>query len=97
MAAPFSYLAGHGTQPPPPTWGASAPARVPFSQRTPPPPPKKPRKEFATRFSASLPPQLMRQLDAMVREKGYDNRSLAIADMIRAQLVEHATQQDDTA
>ena len=59
--------------------------------------PRKPRKEFATRFSASLPPQLMRQLDAMVRAKGYDNRSLAIADMIRAQLVEHATQQSDSA
>ncbi|MCU0789280.1 MAG: nickel-responsive transcriptional regulator NikR [Verrucomicrobia bacterium] len=25
----------------------------------------------------------------MCREKGYDNRSLAIADMIRAQLIEH--------
>ena len=57
--------------------------------------PKKPRKEFATRFSASLPPQLMRQLDAMVREKGYENRSLAIADMIRAQLVEHSQQHDE--
>ncbi len=30
----------------------------------------------------------------MVREKGYDNRSLAIADMIRAQLVEHSQQSD---
>jgi len=59
--------------------------------------PKKPRKEFATRFSASLPPQLMSQLDAMVRAKGYDNRSLAIADMIRAQLVEHSVQQNDDA
>lgn len=28
----------------------------------------------------------------MTREKGYDNRSLAIADMIRAQLVEHQQQ-----
>lgn len=34
----------------------------------------------------------MRQFDAMVHEKGYDNRSLAIADMIRAQLVEHHLQ-----
>jgi CopG family nickel-responsive transcriptional regulator len=25
----------------------------------------------------------------MTREKGYDNRSLAVADMVRAQLVEH--------
>ena len=30
----------------------------------------------------------------MTREKGYDNRSLAIADMIRAQLVEHRQKSD---
>lgn len=47
------------------------------------------RRETVTRFSVSLPPQLARQLDQMVREKGYTNRSLAVADMIRAQLVEH--------
>jgi CopG family nickel-responsive transcriptional regulator len=47
------------------------------------------KKENATRFSVSLPPSLLRQLDEMSGEKGYDNRSLAIADMIRSQLVEH--------
>jgi len=31
----------------------------------------------------------------MSREKGYDNRSLAIADMVRAQLIEHQQQQGD--
>ena len=31
----------------------------------------------------------------MTREKGYDNRSLAIADMIRAQLVDHRAQTGD--
>jgi CopG family nickel-responsive transcriptional regulator len=36
-----------------------------------------------------LPPVLMRQLDSMTAEKGYTNRSLAIADMIRDHLVEH--------
>ncbi|MCW5554929.1 MAG: nickel-responsive transcriptional regulator NikR [Verrucomicrobiae bacterium] len=45
-----------------------------------------------TRFSVSLPPALLDQLDRMAREKSYDNRSLAIADMIRAQLVEHHQQ-----
>jgi len=55
----------------------------------------KSKKEFASRFSASLPPALLRQLDAMVREKGYANRSQAIADMIRAQLVEHRQQTGD--
>ena len=47
------------------------------------------KKETATRFSVSLPPAMLDQLDTMTHEKGYDNRSLAIADMIRNQLVEH--------
>jgi len=41
------------------------------------------------RFSISLPAELAEQLDCMTREKGYDNRSLAVADMVRAHLVEH--------
>ena len=45
--------------------------------------------ENVTRFSISLPPSLLRQLDQMSTEKGYANRSLAVADMIRNQLVEH--------
>jgi CopG family nickel-responsive transcriptional regulator len=47
------------------------------------------KKESVTRLSLSLPPSLLRQLDRMVEEKGYTNRSLALADMIRNQLVEH--------
>jgi CopG family transcriptional regulator, nickel-responsive regulator len=53
------------------------------------------KKEFVTRFSVSLPPTLLNQLDRMTREKSYDNRSLAIADMIRAQLVEHQQERGD--
>ncbi len=45
--------------------------------------------ETVTRFSISLAPSLLKQLDQMTAEKGYDNRSLAVADMIRNQLVEH--------
>lgn len=41
------------------------------------------------RFSISLPSDLARQLDTMASEKGYTSRSLAVADMVRAQLVEH--------
>jgi CopG family nickel-responsive transcriptional regulator len=41
------------------------------------------------RFSVSVPKELAKQLDRMTREKGYDNRSLAVADMVRAHLVEH--------
>lgn len=47
------------------------------------------RNEGATRFSISLPSELARELDAMASEKGYANRSQAVADMIRADLVEH--------
>lgn len=47
------------------------------------------KKDIAARFTVSLPPALMEQLDLMTTEKGYTNRSLAIADMIRDQLVEH--------
>jgi CopG family nickel-responsive transcriptional regulator len=45
--------------------------------------------DTVSRCSISLPPSLLKQLDQMTQEKGYDNRSLAIADMIRAHLVEH--------
>ncbi|MBM3891028.1 MAG: nickel-responsive transcriptional regulator NikR [Verrucomicrobia bacterium] len=47
------------------------------------------KRDTVTRFSVSLSKQLLENLDTMMREKGYTNRSLAIADMIRAQLVEH--------
>lgn len=50
------------------------------------------KKNPVTRFSISLPASLLEQLDEMVHEKSYDNRSLAIADMIRDQLVEHRKQ-----
>jgi CopG family nickel-responsive transcriptional regulator len=52
------------------------------------------KKEKVSRFSMSLPPALLRQLDEMSREKGYDNRSQAIADMIRDQIVEHRQKAD---
>ena len=47
------------------------------------------------RFSVSLKKELLVKLDKMVREKGYDNRSLAIADMISDDLVEHEQQLGD--
>lgn len=46
------------------------------------------KEETVARFSISLPADLLRQLDGMVERKGYDNRSLAMADMIRDHLVE---------
>jgi CopG family transcriptional regulator, nickel-responsive regulator len=47
------------------------------------------KKGTVSRFSVSLPSPLLQQLDEMASEKGYNNRSLAIADMIRDKLVEH--------
>ncbi len=45
--------------------------------------------EHVTRFSVSLDKKLARLLDKMCAEKGYANRSQAIADMVRDRLVEH--------
>lgn len=47
------------------------------------------------RLGVSLPPALLVELDTMVREKGYANRSAAIADMVRAQIIEHRQEQGD--
>jgi CopG family transcriptional regulator, nickel-responsive regulator len=50
-------------------------------------------KKSLCRFSISMAGDLLRQLDGMARAKGYANRSQAIADMVRAHLVEHHGQQ----
>jgi CopG family transcriptional regulator, nickel-responsive regulator len=41
------------------------------------------------RFGVSMPADLLVQLDKLVKIKGYTNRSQAIADMVRDQLIEH--------
>ena len=53
------------------------------------------KEENVAQFSVSLTRGLLKQLDKMVREKGYDNRSLAIADMVRDHLVEHRQELGD--
>jgi CopG family nickel-responsive transcriptional regulator len=45
-----------------------------------------------SRFSISMAADLVRRLDAMAKAKGYANRSQAVADMVRAQLIEHHAQ-----
>lgn len=42
-----------------------------------------------SRISVSLPELLLRQLDQMVRERGFESRSQAIAEMINHQVTEH--------
>jgi CopG family nickel-responsive transcriptional regulator len=41
-----------------------------------------------TRFRISMAPSLLRKFDARTRQAGYNNRSRAISDMVRAYLVE---------
>jgi CopG family transcriptional regulator, nickel-responsive regulator len=45
-------------------------------------------KPYVVRFGVSLNPMLLKDLDRMVRQKGHKNRSLAISEMIRDQLVD---------
>jgi CopG family nickel-responsive transcriptional regulator len=52
-------------------------------------------KRTLRRFSISMDGSLLDQLDAMVRAKRYRSRSQAIADMVRAHLVDHYAQQGD--
>jgi CopG family nickel-responsive transcriptional regulator len=53
-------------------------------------------RDQVARFGVSLNPSLLRELDRMVRKKGYQNRSLAISEMIRDQLVEHYRETADS-
>lgn len=41
-----------------------------------------------SRFSLSMPADLARQLDALVKAKGFANRSQAVAELVRSRLVE---------
>lgn len=46
-------------------------------------------KTGVSRISISLPEALLRQLDKMVGDRGFESRSRAISDMITRQLAEH--------
>lgn len=48
-----------------------------------------------SRISVSLPEPLLRQLDEMVGERGFDSRSQAIAEMISHQITAHKTERGD--
>lgn len=53
------------------------------------------KKETVSRFSLSMSAGLVRQLDQMVKAKGFLNRSQAVADMVSASLVEHQGEAGD--
>jgi CopG family transcriptional regulator, nickel-responsive regulator len=50
------------------------------------------KKHHLCRFSISMREDLVAQLDAMTKARGFANRSQAIAEMVRSQLVEHQGQ-----
>jgi CopG family nickel-responsive transcriptional regulator len=47
------------------------------------------KKNAVSRFSISMSRDLIRRLDAMTKAKGFPNRSHAIAQMVRENLIEH--------
>ncbi len=47
-----------------------------------------PKKENVARLSLSLPPDLAEQIDAVAKQRGFKNRSQAVAEMVRHQLAE---------
>lgn len=48
-----------------------------------------------TRVSVSLPEPLVKQLDTMVNERGFESRSQAVAAMINRELVEHLSERGE--
>ena len=52
-------------------------------------------KGTAVRISISLPPRLAASLDTMIAERGFHNRSQAIADMVQQQLIAHQQEKSD--
>ncbi len=48
-----------------------------------------------TRFGISMSESLLQQFDKMINRKGYKNRSEAIRDLIRNELVEESWQSED--
>ena len=47
------------------------------------------------RFGVSISEELLERFDDMISDRGYDNRSEAIRDMIRDRLVEREWEEDD--
>jgi CopG family nickel-responsive transcriptional regulator len=47
------------------------------------------------RFGVSMAPELLDRFDALIRRKGYTNRSEAIRDLVRDSLVAEASHEDE--
>ena len=53
-------------------------------------------KHQIARFGVSVSRSLLNELDQMIQQKGYKNRSLAISDMVRDHLIEHRQETTDS-
>lgn len=53
------------------------------------------KREKVHRISISLPEELARDLDRVLEERGFQNRSQAIAELVRQELVDHKRRQGD--
>lgn len=47
------------------------------------------------RFGISIEGHLLQKYDALIKQKGYENRSEAIRDLIRDALIQHSWEKDD--
>jgi CopG family nickel-responsive transcriptional regulator len=55
-----------------------------------------PTRDVAERISMTLPGSTLRQLDQMVADRGFSNRSQAVTEIINRELIEFSGEQDDT-
>jgi CopG family nickel-responsive transcriptional regulator len=52
-------------------------------------------REKITRFGVSIEPELLKKFDKMIKKEGYENRSEAIRDLIRGNLIEEKSKNPD--
>ena len=51
--------------------------------------------EKITRFGVSIEPELLKKFDKMIKKEGYENRSEAIRDLIRGNLIQEKSKNPD--
>ncbi len=47
------------------------------------------------RFSISMESNLLRKFDSLVKQRGYENRSEAVRDLVRDTLIQHSWEKDE--
>ncbi len=51
--------------------------------------------EKITRFGVSIEPELLKKFDKMIKKEGYENRSEAIRDLIRGNIIDEKSKNPD--